>query len=437
MSVPFLSRTFVVLAISTNLTFSFAYGQQQGGQQQAPAPPPGQGAPGGTPGAPGGIPGSIPGRGERVPPLGEPRERQQPFPEMQRPIFLSGKVMLEDGSAPMDQVVIEKVCNGQPMPQGYTDSKGRFQFQLGNNMSMLPDASIGSAADSSPMDMTVGRGNMGGSQRGGFGGMQRGVSERDLIGCELRASLPGFRSDIINLTGRRVMDNPDVGTIVLRRLGHVEGLTISATTALAPKDARKAYEKGRESGKKNKLADAEKHFAKAVELYPKHAAAWFELGRLQENKKEFEAARKSYAESLAADGKFVSPYLQLAGLAASENNWQEVLDTTDRIIRLNPVDFPQAFFYNAIANLQLKKLDAAEKSAREAAKLDERHRIPKIEHVLGIILAQKNDFNAAAEHLRNYLKFAPKAGDVEHVKGQLAEIDRLRGVTAVGQKQPD
>jgi tetratricopeptide (TPR) repeat protein len=174
-----------------------------------------------------------------------------------------------------------------------------------------------------------------------------------------------------------------------------------------------------------------------VEIYPKHAAAWFELGRLQENKKDFAGARKSYAEALSADAKFVSPYLQLAGLAASEDNWQEVLDTTDRIIRLNPIDFPQAFFYNAVANLQLKKLDAAEKSAREAAKLDERNRIPKIQHVLGVILAQKNDFNAAAEHLQNYLKFAPKASDADHVRSQLAEIDRMRGVTAVGQKQPD
>jgi tetratricopeptide (TPR) repeat protein len=356
---------------------------------------------------------------------------------MQRPIFLSGKVMLEDGTPPVDQVVIEKVCNGQPVPQAYTDSKGRFQFQLGNNMAMLPDASVGSAADSSPFESGVGRGGLGGSQRGGFGGMQRGVSERDLIGCELRASLPGFRSDVIQLTGRRMMDNPDVGVIVLRRLAQVEGLTISATTALAPKDAKKAYEKGRESAKKGKLADAEKHFTKAVELYPKHAAAWFELGRIQEQEKNVAEARKSYAEALSADAKFVSPYLQLAGLAASENNWQEVLDTTDRVIRLNPVDFPQAFFYNAVANLQLKKLDAAEKSAREAVKLDPNHRMPKIEHVLGIILAQKNDFNAAAEHLQNYLKFAPKAGDADHVRGQLAEIDRLRGVSAVGQKQPE
>jgi hypothetical protein len=71
-----------------------------------------------------------------------------------------------------------------------------------------------------------------------------GVRERDLFSCELRASLPGFRSDVVSLANRRFMDNPEVGTIVLHRLGNVEGLTISATTMAAPKDAKKAYDKG-------------------------------------------------------------------------------------------------------------------------------------------------------------------------------------------------
>ena len=80
--------------------------------------------------------------------------------------------------------------------------------------------------------------------------MQRGVSERDLMGCELRATLAGFRSDIVSLNGRRAMDNPDVGVIILHRMANVEGFTYSGTSAFAPKDAKKAYDKGREAVKK-------------------------------------------------------------------------------------------------------------------------------------------------------------------------------------------
>ena len=57
------------------------------------------------------------------------------------------------------------------------------------------------------------------------------------------------------------------------------GTTISALSLAAPKDAKKAYEKGMEALKKKKPQDAVKNFEKAVEVYPKYASAWYELGR--------------------------------------------------------------------------------------------------------------------------------------------------------------
>ena len=42
----------------------------------------------------------------------------------------------------------------------------------------------------------------------------------------------------------------------LHRMGQVEGLTISATSAMAPKDAQKAFEKGREKSAKQKFDEA-------------------------------------------------------------------------------------------------------------------------------------------------------------------------------------
>jgi tetratricopeptide (TPR) repeat protein len=342
---------------------------------------------------------------------------------MQRPIFLSGKVVMDDGTPPPEPVLIERVCHGQPRPEGYTDTKGRFYFQLGANMNVLPDASVSSSSDQF--------GGMGGPRMGTMGGNpnQRVITERDLNGCELRAALPGFRSEFVNLSGRRMMDNPDVGTIVLRRLANVQGLTISATTAMAPKDAKKAFEKGKKALDKKKFEEAERELAKAVQLYPKYALAWHHLGVTHEQQKKVEDARKAYGQALEADAKFVSPYMQLAGMAAQENKWQDVADITSRLISLNPYDFPNAFFYNSVANLNLRNLDEAEKSAREALKLDPQHRNPKVNHVLGVILANKSNYTEAAAEMRNYLQFAPKASDADAVRKQLAEIERLSGAT--------
>ncbi len=392
---------------------------------QTPAPAPPSGPAGGSPGrsptptpTPSPTPTPFPQPGQRPTP-GEPQ--QQRMPEMQRPVFLSGKVMLDDGTPPPDSVVIERVCNGINRPEGYTDSKGRFSFELGRNNLMMADASVSSAADASMGGAGMGRGTM--DRGGAFGGVGgRGISERDLMGCELRAVLPGFRSDVVNLAGRRVMDNPDVGTIVLHRLGKIEGFTWSATTALAPKDAKKAYEKGLDAKKKNKLPDAQREFEKAVQIYPKYAVAWFELGMLHEHQKNFAEARKAFGESLQADSKYTKPYMQMAMLDARENKWQDVADTTSRALRLNPFD-PVAYFYNAAANLNLRKLDDAEKSARESVKLDSERRIPKARYVLGLVLAQKEDYSGAAEQLRDYIKVAP-AGETELPKKQLAELEK-------------
>ncbi len=393
-----------------------------GGTTTGPGPGPGVGTPGPSP---------FPGRDRPgQPQIGDPQ--RSPFPEMTRPIFLSGKVIMEDGSPPPEPVTIERVCNGIARPEQYTDSRGRFSFQLGQNSAMLPDASVSSQADDfgSPDFSNRSRSNV----PGGIGGRQ--ISERDLMGCELRASLPGYRSEVVQLSGRRVMDNPDVGTIILRRLGNVEGLTISATSLNAPKDARKALDKSKDLLKKKKFDEAQKELEKAVGLYPRYALAWHHLGLVHEQKNLVEEARKAYAKALEADDKYVNPYIQLAQMSFKEQKWQDVSDTTDRILKLNPVDFPNAFFMNSIANLYLQKLDAAERSAREAIKIDTQHRIPKAEHLLGVILAQKHDYTGAAQHMRNYLNLTPLAADADMVKKQLVEIDRVLGKTNTASQPP-
>src|ERR1700758_4896867 len=70
---------------------------------------------------------------------------------------------------------------------------------------------------------------------GAGGGNNRALSGMTpFSNCELRASLGGFVSQTINLTGRTTMDNPDVGTIMLHRMGAAEtATTVTATTLKA------------------------------------------------------------------------------------------------------------------------------------------------------------------------------------------------------------
>jgi tetratricopeptide (TPR) repeat protein len=326
-----------------------------------------------------------------------------------RPILISGKVMLDDGTSPPPGVLLERICaSGRPRPEGYTDSKGHFTFTLGQEIGMMADASE-----------APNRGDIAGANPMG------GVTQSQIQNCDIRASFAGFRSDTISLAGKQYMGDSDIGTLVLHRMQNVEGLTMSATSALAPKDAKKAYEKGMDALKKNKVDDAQKEFEKAVEVYPKYASAWYELGRMYERREHADKAREAYTQSMAADPKYVNPYERLYMLAAADKKWQEVADTSDKVLRLNPYDFPTAYYFNGVANLQLNKLDAAEKSAREAVKLDVKHENPRTNYILGIILAQKQDFPGAADCLRAYLKDVPSGKDADQVRRQLADIDKL------------
>jgi tetratricopeptide (TPR) repeat protein len=260
-------------------------------------------------------------------------------------------------------------------------------------------------------------------------GSNAGFSERDLMGCDIRASLAGFRSDVISLSGRRMFDNPDLGTIILHRLGNVEGVTISASSLGAPKDAKKAFDKGHDLLKKKKVPEAQKELEKAVELYPQFASAWFDLGLAREIQKDGEGARKAYEQAIASDSKYLYPYRQMVGLYVKEQKWAEVAEISGKLVKLDPVDFPDAHYYNSVANYYLKNYDVAEKSIREAQKLDTRNRLPKSSQLLGAILIEKQDYVGAAEQIRKYLSVLPAGADAENVKKQLAELERVAGGT--------
>jgi tetratricopeptide (TPR) repeat protein len=138
-------------------------------------------------------------------------------------------------------------------------------------------------------------------------------------------------------------------------------------------------------------------------------------------------ALKSYANAMAADAKFISPYLKATELEAKAEKWADLAETTGKLLKLDPVDYPMAYFYDATANLNLGQIDAAEKSARAGEKLDTPHRFPRLEQVLATILARKKDYAGAAAHLRAYLRLAPDAEDAGRMKKDLAEMERLLG----------
>jgi tetratricopeptide (TPR) repeat protein len=215
----------------------------------------------------------------------------------------------------------------------------------------------------------------------------------------------------------------DIGSIVLHRMAQVQGFTVSATSAAAPRKARKDYERGLSLEKKSAWVPAQKRFQSAVDLYPKYAAAWVELGRMQMKQDHDSDAQQSFQRALAADSRFLPPYKQLISLAVKGENWPDLVESTGQLLSLDPVSFPQYWFLNSAANYYLRKFDLAEKSARRGLETDVAHSWPRLELALGLTLARKHDYHGAIEHLRNYLRLAPGDPPAEIAQNQIKQLE--------------
>ncbi|MBI1355551.1 MAG: tetratricopeptide repeat protein [Acidobacteria bacterium] len=340
---------------------------------------------------------------------------------MERPIYLSGEVRLANGEIPPEPVRIERICNGQNRPEGYTDLKGRFNFQVGgNNSAALTDASYSGFGQS-------GNGMNGAGNFGGMGGAGTSFDgSLDLSGCELRASLAGFRSDQIMLTRRRSMDNPDVGVIVLHPLAGFQGEIVSATTLTAPKKAKANYDKGVRELRKSepKFDKAAQYLEAAVAEHPKFASAWTWLAEARLRLDDQEGAEEALTKAIEADPAYIRPYEPLVQIALRKEDWPRVAELADATLRMYP-GHTQIRYYKAVAAYRLGQIEVAEATAREIAAGSDAKAFPHAYQMMGVIYAQKGSFPQAADSFRTYLEMSPQAPSAEQIRKQLNEWEAL------------
>ena len=369
------------------------------------------------------------------PQLGGRQQRREPQ-EFSRdtqdvPHFISGKVTLEDGSAPPEPVRVDMVCHGRIVRQFRTSSNGHFGFRLGDRNTDIADASVSGAVQGGFGNSPVG---------GGLGvdsptnlGSRTGQGNVNLTGCDLRTSLAGFEANTIHLGIRRYLDNPNVGVIVLRRRDKVAGTAISLNTLGAPKKAKKSYQKALKelAKKKAKPSRAVKELEKAVKLYPEFSAAWNLLGQLRLATKDRTGAQEAFERAVAVEPNYVGPYLPLALLRLDERRWKDAAQLSRQVLEQNP-DVINAHYSLGVASYFLGNLDAAEKSSRKILNSSEARNYPRMRYLLGIVLAGKGNFPSAAAELRRYLEIIPDAPEAEPLKEELQKWEAEGRIRSAG-----
>jgi len=377
------------------------------------------------------------------PPPSKPTQPASPAPGSSQPIepgaqddlvlFLRGRIATSDGTSLPNDALVERICNNIVLQQVYASPRGDFTMQMGSRFASFVDASAGPPLQEGVANKVS----------------REGIPRHDLMNCELRASAFGFRSNTVSLVDLTPSSSDlDVGAIVVERATKIKGMTLSATPYKAPSNARKAYEKGLEAGRNGKLAEARKYFEQAVEIYPRYASAWFQLGAVFEKVNQKDSARAAYTRATSIDTRFLPAYLSLAEMAYEAGNWNEVLQFTGHIIDLDLLNHGDlgyvldldesnpaaAYFYNAVANYKLNRIEEAEKSARKAEHVDLRPNFPQLHLLLADIFAGKKNYAVAISELQAYLELVPHAKDRDQVREQLAKLEKLNHSAPSGEK---
>lgn len=329
-----------------------------------------------------------------------------------RSLYLSGTVVMDDGSPLPGSVDIRAVCGAVERTVAHSGYGGVFGFQW-----------FGAAPSGGPSGTAWAPG--GNVSPAGL----RMSGNRDMYSaaeCELQAEYPGYissRADLYDTPGDSV---PDVGPIVLHRIASGEGNVVSVFSLRAPKAAKERLAKGMILAKAQKLAEAQASFEKALAIYPQYVDAWMSLGKVQWLTGQNEAARNSFLHALNLDNKLAGPWQQLGYLACDESQWKDAASYLDEAVRLDPVNSPIAWYFSAVADYGLGRFDLAERSLRTEMKLDGAVN-PRTYYLLGLVLIARRDLRGGADALRNYIASSPKSTDVTSATKQLSRLENEIG----------
>lgn len=228
-------------------------------------------------------------------------------------------------------------------------------------------------------------------------------------GCNLMLYAPGYRMLTLPLD----LD-PNFGMGYYSGLGKIrmepyeDVERVSVTSFTAPKEARKAYEKGAKKFVNGELLDAKGLLLEAVELHPDYAAAWTMLGRTLVQLEEHDEARDAFERSIQADSQYLAPYRPLVRILVNRKDWVGVAELAQKGVDLDPYD-AELKYQLAVAAMELKDYELARDMAGRLFTTDDADLFPESGYILAKAHRMLGDEDKAIRTLQEYLERPGKA----------------------------
>jgi len=226
---------------------------------------------------------------------------------------------------------------------------------------------------------------------------------------------------------RALSNTGEKDTCFLPPLNSVSSPTVGVANLQASSKAKKDYASACSALNDKKYTAAEEHLRKAIRVEAKYPAAWVTLGQLLAAQQKTDEAHQACSHALEADSNYVVAYLCMADVAARAQQWEAVLKHAGRALELDPTNDAPGYAYSAAANLNLHRLDEAEKHGLRALEIDKEKNDPRVHFLMAQIYEAKRDLAGEATQLREYLKYASDPQEVAMVKQVLADVEKRAG----------
>lgn len=220
--------------------------------------------------------------------------------------------------------------------------------------------------------------------------------------CRLGFFAPGYMPYFVPITSRYMLLPSRI------RLSSSESVRtdpVSVTSFTAPKEARKAFEKGskRLFGAEKDTLGAKEALLEAVELHPKYAEAWTMLGHVYLRSKDSQKAKYAFGRAIEADPQYGAPYAPLSRMLVKSGEWERALEIADKGVSLNPSD-SQLKYDLVTSAFASGESDTAYRWAQQLYEQGDSDYFPAVIYVLGHRAQESGQLDRAERYYEEYLR---------------------------------
>ena len=176
---------------------------------------------------------------------------------------------------------------------------------------------------------------------------------------------------------------------------------VSARPLLAPK-AKEALDKSLKALSKNKLSEAEKYVAEAVQLAPSHPDVLYVQGLVFLNKKDWTQAQSVLEKALQMDPSNARVSSALGMALVDQGKYDQAVAPLEKSLQLEPASW-ETHYVLGQAYYHRQQYDQA-LATSQLALTESKGKAPEIELLVAQALTAVGKYEDAAQSLRDFLK---------------------------------